>query len=221
MATTRSCTRPSYRELAGLPLAARAEQVRDPEVRACILGEADVAPTDAGSMEMFAMVMQVAAEGLFGLDEVVDYEQQADQAFGAVAARLGITPLEAVYDFLAAGDGGGIVALAGHGLHRRGTSTRCARWLLHPTTIVGLADAGAHVKLICDGSSPSTQLTLWTRDRTRGDLLPLEFMVEQQAQHTARLYGFDDRGTIEVGRPRRPQRDRPRQPHRPPSRHAR
>ena len=72
--------------------------------------------------------------------------------------------------------------------------------IVHPATIVGLADAGAHVKLICDGSSPSTQLTHWTRDRTRGETIPLEFMVEQQTRRTARLYGFDDRGTIEVGR---------------------
>jgi N-acyl-D-aspartate/D-glutamate deacylase len=72
--------------------------------------------------------------------------------------------------------------------------------ITHPGTIVGLADAGAHVKLICDGSSPSTQLTHWTRDRTRGATIPLEIMVEQQTQRTARLYGFDDRGTIEVGR---------------------
>jgi N-acyl-D-amino-acid deacylase len=56
------------------------------------------------------------------------------------------------------------------------------------------------VKLICDGSSPTTQLTLWTRDRTRGEQIPLEYMVEQQTSRTARLYGFDDRGTIEVGR---------------------
>ncbi len=55
------------------------------------------------------------------------------------------------------------------------------------------------MKLICDGSSPSTQLTHWTRDRTRGETIPLEFMVEQQTRRTARLYGFDDRGTIEVG----------------------
>jgi N-acyl-D-amino-acid deacylase len=71
--------------------------------------------------------------------------------------------------------------------------------LVHPVTVVGLADAGAHVKLICDGSSPSTQLTLWTRDRTRGERIPLELMVEQQTRRTAQLYGFTDRGTIEVG----------------------
>ena len=71
--------------------------------------------------------------------------------------------------------------------------------ITHPVTIVGLADAGAHVKLICDGSSPSTQLTHWTRDRTRGETIPLEFMVEQQTRRTAALYGFGDRGTLAVG----------------------
>jgi N-acyl-D-amino-acid deacylase len=190
--------RPSYRAIAGLPLAARAERMRDPEMRARILAEADLPPDDAGSMEMFAVVMQVAAEGLFGLDEVVDYEPPADRAFGAIAAQRGVTPIEAVYDFLADGDGTGIVALPATG-YVDGDLDAMREMLTHPTTIVGLADAGAHVKLICDGSSPSTQLTLWTRDRTRGERIPLEYMVEQQTRRTARLYGFDDRGTIEVG----------------------
>jgi N-acyl-D-amino-acid deacylase len=190
--------RPSYRELAGLPLAARAERLRDPEVRARVLAEADGAPDDAGSMEMFAVVMQVAAEGLYGLDEVVDYEPPADRAFGALAAARGITPLEAVYDFLASDDGTGIVVLPGAG-YPDGNLDATREMLTHPATVVGLADAGAHVKLICDGSSPSTQLTLWTRDRTRGETIPLEFMVEQQTRRTARLYGFADRGTLEVG----------------------
>jgi N-acyl-D-amino-acid deacylase len=190
--------RPSYRELAGLPLAARAERLRDPEVRARVLAEADGAPDDAGSMEMFAVVMQVAAEGLYGLDEVVDYEPPADRAFGAIAAARGITPLEAVYDFLASDDGTGIVVLPGAG-YPDGNLDATREMLTHPATVVGLADAGAHVKLICDGSSPSTQLTLWTRDRTRGETIPLEFMVEQQTRRTARLYGFADRGTLEVG----------------------
>jgi N-acyl-D-amino-acid deacylase len=190
--------RPSYLALAGLPLASQAERMRDAEVKARILAEADLVPEDAGSMEMFAVVMQVAAEGLFGLDEIVDYEPSPDQAFGAIAARRGVSAIEAVYDFLAAGDGTGIVALPATG-YTDGNLDAVREMITHSATIVGLADAGAHVKLICDGSSPSTQLTLWTRDRTRGDTIPLEFMVEQQTRRTARLYGFADRGTIEVG----------------------
>ena len=78
--------RPSYLALADLPLAAQAEQMRAPDVKARILAESDVVPEDAGSMEMFAVVMQVPAEDLFGLDDVVDYEPGASRAFGAITS---------------------------------------------------------------------------------------------------------------------------------------
>jgi N-acyl-D-aspartate/D-glutamate deacylase len=191
--------RPSYRELTALPVAARAERMRDPEVKARILAETNAPTGDAGSMEMFADVMVGAADFLFGLDDVVDYEPGPEQVFGAIAAARGVPAIEAVYDFLAAGDGTNVVSLPGAG-YMEGNLDAVREMIMDPVTIVGLADAGAHVKLICDGSSPSTQLTHWTRDRTRGDTIPLEFMVEQQTRRTADLYGFDDRGTIEPGK---------------------
>ena len=40
--------------------------------------------------------------------------------------------------------------------------------LAHPHTVPGLGDGGAHVGTICDASFPTTLLTLWGRDRTRG-----------------------------------------------------
>ena len=190
--------RPSYRALAELPLAAQAQRMRDPELKARILAEHDEIPDDAGSMEMFAEIMVNAADFLFGLDEIVDYEPNLDRSFGAVAAACGVPAIEAIYDFLADGDGTNVVSLPGAG-YMYGDLNAVREMIVHPVTIVGLADAGAHVKLICDGSSPSTQLTHWTRDRTRGETIPLEFMVEQQTRRTARLYGFDDRGTIAVG----------------------
>jgi N-acyl-D-aspartate/D-glutamate deacylase len=42
-------------------------------------------------------------------------------------------------------------------------------------------------------------LTHWTRDRSRGERLPLEWVVKKQTHDTARLYGLGDRGTIEAG----------------------
>jgi N-acyl-D-aspartate/D-glutamate deacylase len=191
--------RPSYREVADLPLAAQAERMRDPEVKARILTETDVAPGEAGSMEMFGEIMQSAAAFLFTLDPIVDYEPTVDDTIGARAAARGVSPIEAAYDYLAEGDGSNIVALLATG-YTEGNLDVVREMITHPVTIVGLADAGAHVKLICDGSSPSTQLTHWTRDRTRGETIPLEFMVEQQTRRTAALYGFDDRGTLAVGR---------------------
>jgi N-acyl-D-aspartate/D-glutamate deacylase len=71
--------------------------------------------------------------------------------------------------------------------------------LSHPNCVCGLADAGAHVGLICDSSSPTTLLTHWGRDRTRGEGLPLEFLVKKQTQDTAQTYGLNDRGVIAPG----------------------
>ena len=190
--------RPSYRAIADLPPAARAARMRDPALKARILAETDGAGGDAGSMEMFALVLGAAAASLFTLDPIVDYEPTSDATIGARAAARGIEPSEAVYDFLAEGDGSNIVALLATG-YIDGNLDAMREMITHPVTVIGLADAGAHVKLVCDGSSPSTQLTHWTRDRTRGETIPLEFMVEQQTRRTAALYGFRDRGTLAVG----------------------
>jgi N-acyl-D-aspartate/D-glutamate deacylase len=53
--------------------------------------------------------------------------------------------------------------------------------------------------MICDGSFPTSLLTHWTRDRTRGPKLSLPFVVKQQAADTAALVGLSDRGMIVPG----------------------
>ena len=70
---------------------------------------------------------------------------------------------------------------------------------LSPGTLPGLSDGGAHCGVICDASFPTYMLTHWARDRTRGELLPLEYVVQRQCRDTARQVGLNDRGTIEVG----------------------
>lgn len=66
-------------------------------------------------------------------------------------------------------------------------------------TVCGLADGGAHVGLISDFSAPTTLLTLWGRDRRRGERIPLPYLVKKQTRDTARAYGMTDRGTLETG----------------------
>ncbi len=46
--------------------------------------------------------------------------------------------------------------------------------LTNKISTLGLSDAGAHVRSICDGSQPTFMLTHWARDRHRGERLPLE-----------------------------------------------
>jgi N-acyl-D-aspartate/D-glutamate deacylase len=42
-------------------------------------------------------------------------------------------------------------------------------------------------------------LTHWTRDRTRGPKLPLEWVIKKQTHDTAQLFGLGDRGTLQAG----------------------
>ena len=50
-----------------------------------------------------------------------------------------------------------------------------------------------------DASCTTFMLTHWARDRHRGPQLELEALVKSQACDPARLYGWTDRGTLEVG----------------------
>jgi N-acyl-D-aspartate/D-glutamate deacylase len=71
--------------------------------------------------------------------------------------------------------------------------------LLHPQTLVGLGDGGAHVATICDGSNVTTMLTHWTRDRTRGERLELPWVVHALTRRNAEAVGLLDRGVVAPG----------------------
>jgi N-acyl-D-amino-acid deacylase len=71
--------------------------------------------------------------------------------------------------------------------------------LVHPSTVLGLADGGAHVGVICDGSMPTFMLTHSVRDRSRGERIPLEQAVQLQTERPAQLFGFEDRGRLAPG----------------------
>ena len=65
--------------------------------------------------------------------------------------------------------------------------------------MLSLGDGGAHCGFICDASLPTFMLTHWTRDRSRGERLPIELIVKRQTSATAAVYGLRDRGFIRPG----------------------
>lgn len=71
--------------------------------------------------------------------------------------------------------------------------------LVHPNSVCGLSDAGAHCGAMADASFPTSLIAHWTRDRTRGEKLPIEFVVRKQTALTAQSYGFYDRGLLLPG----------------------
>ncbi len=185
-------------ELAALPVGERAKRMRDPEMKRRILADSDVEVKDAGSMQALSTAFLIGAAGLFMMPDGYDYEPTPDMTLGARAEREGKPVDEILYDYLIQNDGRGFAMAMGTNYHN-GNLDVVREMLAHPETVTGLADAGAHVNLICDGSMPTTQLKLWGGGRARGEGLPLEFIVEKQTRRNARLYGMKDRGSLEVG----------------------
>ncbi len=64
----------------------------------------------------------------------------------------------------------------------------------------GLGEGGAHVGILCDASFPTTLLTHWGRDRTRGEKLPLPFIIKGLTRDNAELVGLNDRGVLSPGK---------------------
>jgi N-acyl-D-aspartate/D-glutamate deacylase len=185
-------------ELAALPVGERAKRMRDPEMKRRILADSDVEVKDAGSMQALSTAFLIGAAGLFMMPDGYDYEPTPDMTLGARAEREGKPVDEILYDYLIENEGRRFAMAMGTNYHN-GNLDVVREMLAHPDTVTGLADAGAHVNLICDGSMPTTQLKLWGGGRARGEGLPLEFIVEKQTRRNARLYGMEDRGSLEVG----------------------
>ena len=183
---------PAYQELKAKQLsdAELADALRDPAVRASIL---DWEP-DAGTADQLAG----AYDRTFLLGDPPDYEPGPDRSLAGIAAASGRHPLEVAYDAMLVDDGQGLLYVPILN-YAQGSLEPVREMFLHPRAASGLADGGAHCGVICDASMPTFMLTHWTRDRSRGERLPLEWVVKKQTHDTARLYGLADRGTIEVG----------------------
>jgi N-acyl-D-aspartate/D-glutamate deacylase len=186
-------------ELAHLPLSERVARMRDPEIKRRVLSDPDLAPAEAGSMAALAKGFLIGADRLYEMPDDYDYEPGEDMTLGARARREGRPVLEVLYDYLVDRDGLWFASLMGTN-YPEGDLGAVRTMLADPNTVVGLADGGAHVHLICDGSMPTTQIAHWSLGgRTRGEGLPLELLVEKQTRRNARLYGLLDRGTLEPG----------------------
>jgi N-acyl-D-aspartate/D-glutamate deacylase len=129
----------------------------------------------------------------------LNYEPAPGDAIAAQARAAGRDPFDLALEVLMRRDGKQLL-LHPFENYCDGNLDIVRTMLAHPNCVCGLADAGAHVGLICDSSSPTTLLTHWGRDRTRGGGLPLEFLVKKQTFDTARTYGLNDRGVIAPGK---------------------
>jgi N-acyl-D-amino-acid deacylase len=186
-------THPTYRALSGLPLAERVARLGEPEVRARLLAE------EPATGNAIARSLMTRWTQMFPLGDPPEYEPPASASVAAVAEASGREPQEVVLDWLLERSGQAFLfaPLASYVDHDHNA---IREMMVHPRTVLGLSDGGAHCGLICDASMPTSLLTHWARDRRRGERLGLEHVVNLQTARTASVYGFIDRGTIEPGK---------------------
>jgi N-acyl-D-aspartate/D-glutamate deacylase len=183
---------PSYAPLADLPVAEQVAAMRKPELRRQLLAEAR--EVRGG---LYAVVAR-QPEKLYRLGDPPNYEPDPADSLAAEAQRLGLDPMELVYDVLL--ERAGQEMLYVPAANYAGSSLEAAReMLLSQWCLPGLSDGGAHVSFICDASFPTYMISHWCRDRTRGQGLPLEFAVKRQTSDTARHVGWFDRGVLAPG----------------------
>ncbi|HVM66600.1 MAG TPA: amidohydrolase family protein, partial [Acidimicrobiales bacterium] len=159
--------------------------LRQPEVKARVLAEL------AGSADVTARFPV-----MFELGDPPRYDRGADEALAARAAAAETDVQSLVYDIVV---GGGFVYVPV--LNYTDGDLRAVReMLVHPLTVPGLSDGGAHCTMIADFDYPTFLLSYWGRDAPEEQRLPVEWAVQQQSAATASLVGLHDRGTLEVGK---------------------
>ncbi|MBA3653570.1 MAG: amidohydrolase family protein [Actinobacteria bacterium] len=183
---------PVYKEIAKLPAAEQAAIMREPGFKERLFAAANdekIRKLGAGLVGMF--------DRMFVLGDPPDYEPDPTSAILPTAQRERRSGEDLAYDLLAQGDGNTLFYVPFLN-YIDGSLDVVGEMLAHDHTVPGLSDGGAHVGTICDGSFPTSLLTMWARDRERGRL-GVPFLVQRQCRDTARAVGLLDRGVLAPG----------------------
>ncbi len=184
-------THPVWRSLESLDHNARtARIVNDGDLRRRLVEDR---PDDDYTRDMARVL-----ERTFELGDPLNYEPDFAHSIANRARAAGRDPFDLALELLLQ-KGGANLLLHTFENYCGGDLGVVHQMLINRNTVCGIADGGAHVGYICDSSSPTSLLTIWARDRTRGPKLPLEFLVHKQTLATARTYGLHDRGVIAPG----------------------
>lgn len=169
------------------------------DVRAQILAEKDL-PVDTNvQFDGLGIALSQIPHLVYAMGDGTDYEPTPDMSVKALADKAGVSTHEMFYDLL--NENGGTAFLMFPTLNYVGENHDVIYDMLtHPVAINGLADGGAHVRMICDASIPTYLLTHWARDRTRGKKISVEEAVRLQTSETADVLGLHDRGAIAAGK---------------------
>ena len=185
-------TRPSFTEVAHLPLDERVLAMADPGRKARILAE----PTGKGFGTMFRLMDE--GRKIWLMTDPPNYEPNPEDSLNAQAVARGLDPWSYIYDVLLQNNGRSLLYTP-FANYAQNNLDCCRDMILHKDTVMGLGDGGAHVGTICDASFITSLITHWGRDRVRGEKIDLPTLIKCQSRDTARAVDLTDRGTLEPG----------------------
>jgi N-acyl-D-aspartate/D-glutamate deacylase len=184
-------THPAWKAMAGLtPRERYLRLAGDAALRRTLV---DALPDDGHRARM-----RVAAEKCFVLGAGLNYEPDLADSIAARARAAGRDLFELWLELMMADEGKALL-LNTFENYTAGDLEVVREMLVDDATVIGVADAGAHVGVLCDGGSPTLLLTHWARDRTRGARLALEALIRKQTHANALAYGLPDRGLLAPG----------------------
>jgi len=179
---------PSYRPIEGVPLAEKVRALRDPILRARLLGER---PDDPNP---FVLSMVRKIDNLFVLGDPPNYQPSPEESLTARAGATGRDLREVIYDALLEEDGHAILYCP---LGPLGENPR--RLFENDGAVLGLGDGGAHYGMICDAAYPTYLLTRLGRDAPPEEEIALPQAIKALTRDPAETVGFLDRGLVRRG----------------------
>ena len=181
----------AWREISDLPLDQKMTHLRKPGFKARMLTE---------RQDDHLMRSRVTKwDRIFELGSPPNYEPAPETSVAAMAAAQGRTPEDLGYDMLLQNNGKTILyrPLSNYAYGDLDTVSDMMR---DPNSLIGLGDGGAHVGGLTDASALTYMLTHWTRDRDRGETVPLPWAVKRLTSDNAAAIGLHDRGVLQVGK---------------------
>jgi N-acyl-D-aspartate/D-glutamate deacylase len=139
----------------------------------------------------------MSPERTYLLGNPPNYEPGPSDSVAGIAAARGAGKWETFLDLLMEDDGRQLLNSPVLN-YSFGNLEATREMLVHPATVYGLSDGGAHAGQTCDASTTTFMLSYWARDRKEGRL-PIEEAVRQITSATADLYGLSDRGRLVPG----------------------
>ncbi len=181
-----------WKEIAHLPLAGKVARLRDPEFAARLVADQPQTSDRFGRLYLYNF------DKMWALGDPPDYEPELENAIGPRARAVGKAPAALALEHMLERGGKGILYFPSLN-YATYSLDPSYEMLQRPRSILGLSDGGAHVGTICDASFPTSMMTFWTRDRTRGPKLSLPFVIRAHTIETARAVGLHDRGLLKPG----------------------